>query len=115
MYVLPTTPAAAPLTDIKAGQGLYYSATTLVWRARNCDVDNYGVSNTTYGLTPQPCKVYSREQQCRITTLQHYNTHVPCFDTRAHLKSWSWDSVPGGRTPPGVWYTPLGGACGPCK
>jgi hypothetical protein len=42
--------------DIKAGQGLYYSTITGSWRARNCVNDNYGVPNTTYGLTPAPCK-----------------------------------------------------------
>lgn len=26
------------------------------WRAVNCDKDNYGVTNITYGLTPAPCK-----------------------------------------------------------
>jgi len=43
------------LADIQAGQGLYYDTLTKSWRARNC-VDNYGVTNKTYGLTPAPCK-----------------------------------------------------------
>lgn len=42
--------------DILPGQGLYYSTITGSWRARNCVVDSYGVSNITYGLTPAPCR-----------------------------------------------------------
>jgi hypothetical protein len=38
------------------GQGLYYSTITGSWRARMCDTNNYGVSNKTYGLSPNPCK-----------------------------------------------------------
>jgi len=42
--------------DIQAGQGLFYETITKTWRARNCTINNYGVANTTYGLTPSPCK-----------------------------------------------------------
>lgn len=41
---------------IQAGQGLFYETITKTWRARNCTANNYGVANTTYGLTPAPCK-----------------------------------------------------------
>jgi hypothetical protein len=30
---------------------------TQTYRAVNCDRDNYGVTNRTYGWTPTPCKV----------------------------------------------------------
>jgi hypothetical protein len=43
--------------DIMPGQGLYYTSTTATWRARNCDSNNYGVANITFGLTPSPCRV----------------------------------------------------------
>lgn len=39
------------------GQALYYTSTTGTWRARNCDLNTYGVSKITYGLTPAPCRV----------------------------------------------------------
>lgn len=42
--------------DIQPGQGLYYSTLTQSWRARNCDSNNYGVTNRTYGLTPSACR-----------------------------------------------------------
>jgi hypothetical protein len=44
------------LADIMPGQGLYYTALTKSYRAKNCLVNSYGVSNTTYGLTPSPCR-----------------------------------------------------------
>lgn len=41
---------------IKPGQGLMFSSLTSSWRARNCVNNEYGVSNTTFGLSPMPCK-----------------------------------------------------------
>lgn len=38
------------------GQGLYYNTLTGTWRAKNCDVDSYGVTNKTYGLSPAACR-----------------------------------------------------------
>lgn len=43
-------------TDILPGQGLYYTTTTQSWRAKDCNLNNYGVTNKTYGLTPYPCR-----------------------------------------------------------
>lgn len=43
-------------TDILQGQGLYYEILTKTWRAKNCEANSYGVTNTTYGLTPSPCR-----------------------------------------------------------
>jgi len=45
-----------PCADIMPGQGLYYTTLTQTWRARNCLVNSYGVSNQTYGLTPYACR-----------------------------------------------------------
>lgn len=42
--------------DIQAGQGLYYTTLTKSWRAKNCTVNAYGVSNQTFGLSPAPCR-----------------------------------------------------------
>lgn len=51
------TPAPAPVAAvIQAGQGLLYQALENSWRAVNCDSNNYGVANETYGLTPAPCR-----------------------------------------------------------
>lgn len=33
-----------------------YETLTKAWRALNCTDSKYGVSNTTYGLTPSPCR-----------------------------------------------------------
>lgn len=41
-----------PLADIQPGQGLYFETLTKTWRAKNCEENSYGVTNTTYGLTP---------------------------------------------------------------
>lgn len=49
--------SALPCADIEAGQALYYESLTQTYRAVNCDDDNYGVTNRTYGWTPTPCKV----------------------------------------------------------
>ena len=38
------------------GQGLYFNTLTNTWRAKNCDVDSYGVSSKTYGLSPAACR-----------------------------------------------------------
>lgn len=47
------------LADIQTGQGLYFQSLTKSWRAQNCDSaqrpNTYGVSNTTFGLTPAAC------------------------------------------------------------
>jgi hypothetical protein len=48
--------SVCPPADIMPGQGLYYSTLTQSWRARNCDTNNYGVNNRTYGLTPFACR-----------------------------------------------------------
>ncbi len=42
--------------DIKPGQGMYFSPATNKYTAVNCASDNYGVSNTTYGLAAYPCR-----------------------------------------------------------
>lgn len=42
-------------SDILPGQGLYYATIDKSWRAKNCDSNNYGTANKTYGLTPRPC------------------------------------------------------------
>jgi hypothetical protein len=42
--------------DIQPGQALLFETLTKTWRAKNCTLNSYGVTNTTYGLTPQPCK-----------------------------------------------------------
>lgn len=47
---------AVLLTDIQTGQGLYYETLTKTWRAKDCVSDGYGVTNTTFGLTPTPCR-----------------------------------------------------------
>lgn len=47
----------SPHTDIEAGQALYYASLTQSYRAVNCNDDNYGVANRTYGWTPTPCRV----------------------------------------------------------
>lgn len=44
-----------PLADIEPGQGLYYETLTKRWRVKNCEFNEYGVTNFTYGLTPAPC------------------------------------------------------------
>ena len=36
--------------------GLMYNSISKTWRAVNCDSNNYGVTNNTFGLTPTPCK-----------------------------------------------------------
>lgn len=41
---------------IVAGQGLYYNAAAQSFRAVNCSSNNYGVANTTYGLSASPCR-----------------------------------------------------------
>jgi hypothetical protein len=38
------------------GQGLYYLTLTKTFRAKNCDSNNYGVSNITTGLAPFTCR-----------------------------------------------------------
>jgi len=43
-------------TDIKAGQGMYFSAASSTYRAADCLADQYGVSNQTYGLAAYPCR-----------------------------------------------------------
>ena len=42
--------------DIKAGQGMYFSPATSKYTAVNCETNNYGVANTTYGLAAYPCR-----------------------------------------------------------
>lgn len=42
--------------DIQAGQGLYYSTLSKTYRAKDCNANTFGVANTTYGLTPAPCR-----------------------------------------------------------
>lgn len=64
--VFAITPDAAPseievrATDaacyIKAGQGIYYSASSNVFYARNCDVNSYGAAGELPGLTASPCR-----------------------------------------------------------
>lgn len=51
-----THACACVFADIQPGQGLYYQLTTQTYRARNCDINNYGVAAITYGLTPFPCR-----------------------------------------------------------
>lgn len=43
-------------TDIQPGQALLFETLTKTWRAKNCTLNSYGVTNTTYGLTPAPCR-----------------------------------------------------------
>jgi hypothetical protein len=52
--------------DIQAGQGLYFETLTKTWRVKNCDTNNYGVQNITYGLTPSPCRdcEYTADVSC---------------------------------------------------
>lgn len=52
----PCVSCVLPPTDILPGQGLYYTSITATWRARNCETNNYGVANLTYGLSPAPCR-----------------------------------------------------------
>lgn len=35
--------------------GLMYNTLDKSWRTVQCNSNNYGVSNITYGLTPAPC------------------------------------------------------------
>lgn len=44
------------LADIQPGRGLYYMALQDTWQAVNCDINSYGMTNITYGLTPAPCR-----------------------------------------------------------
>lgn len=52
---IPVTTSASDCY-IQAGQGLYYETLTQTWRAKDCDKNSYGVQNTTFGLTPAPCR-----------------------------------------------------------
>lgn len=71
------------LADIKAGQGLMFQSTTGKWRAINCDDNNYGVTEKTYGLGVQSCKV------CDLTGCDRL---CWCFATAPHkyccCKAW---------------------------
>jgi hypothetical protein len=40
--------------DILPGQGLYQLNET--WKAFNCNSNNYGVANVTFGLAARPCR-----------------------------------------------------------
>jgi len=44
------------VADIKAGQGMYYSPASQAFYASNCDFNNYGAPNITYGLSAFPCR-----------------------------------------------------------
>ena len=35
---------------------MYFSPASNKYTAVNCETNNYGVANTTYGLTPAPCR-----------------------------------------------------------
>lgn len=45
-----------PCTDIKPGMGMYYSRLSGEFRGVNCDLNSYGVANTTLGRTLRPCR-----------------------------------------------------------
>lgn len=66
------------LADIQAGQGLYVQTTSSTWLSRNCDRDNFGASNTTFGLTPSPCRpcpgnmVARRDTQAYPNSVRHF-------------------------------------------
>lgn len=48
--------SSAAACYIKAGQGMYYSAASATYKGVNCDTNNYGVANKTYGLAAFPCR-----------------------------------------------------------
>jgi len=48
--------ATAAACYIKPGQGMYFSAASSSYRAVNCETNQYGVANTTYGLAAFPCR-----------------------------------------------------------
>lgn len=50
------TPCHLLPTDIKSGQGMYYSPASKQYSAVNCSSNSYGVANTTYGLGAYPCR-----------------------------------------------------------
>jgi hypothetical protein len=63
-----SSPVTTSASDcyIQAGQGLYYETLTQTWRAKNCDKNSYGVQNTTFGLTPAPCRDCEWQLNCRL-------------------------------------------------
>lgn len=44
------------VADIKSGQAMYFSPASSAFYASNCDSNNYGAPNTTYGLSAFPCR-----------------------------------------------------------
>lgn len=83
LITLSLPPSALPMllfthTDIKAGQGMFYSPVTDSYWAVNCDSNNYGVFNKTSGLSAFPCKPCPAGMQART-------------DLTASLKYWATD------------------------
>jgi hypothetical protein len=64
------------LTDIQAGQGLYFEALQNTWRAKNCTSNTYGVSDTTYGLDPSPCSSCPAGTTASLTFSNSRQYHV---------------------------------------
>lgn len=60
--------------DIVAGQGMYFSPDTKLFRAANCETDNYGVSNKTTGLAAYPCRACPAGMQTSVS-LTNSNTY----------------------------------------
>lgn len=76
--------ACLDAADVLPGQGLYFATLTGTWRAQNCNNDTYGVANTTFGLTPAPCRACPQGLVARTSSSAPYGSSMRWYAISAN-------------------------------
>jgi hypothetical protein len=116
------SPLPIPHPDARAGQGIFYSASTNTYSVRDCGMGQYGLPNATYGLDPFPCRDCPKGMTTSKTFAQSAQYYVEYSagrggftDIRAcvTMPGWAYRGRTAERCPAGTWAAPGSGSCTP--
>lgn len=108
--------------DARAGQGIFYSASTNTYSVRDCGVGQYGLPNATYGLDPFPCRDCPKGMTTSKTFAQSAQYYVEDSAGRGGftdikacvtMPGWAYRGRTAERCPAGTWAAPGSGSCTP--